>query len=467
MSVIFIALFSTDGIVAGYVKIVCDIDQQDVLLYIFLRVRVGSSLWYSDCMTKSSSPFPKGFLWGASTSSYQIEGGAHTQWSVWELAHAQELAKTAKKRLGWLPGYNDISAQAREPENYVSGRGVDHYRRYEEDFEIAKDLNLNAFRFGIEWARVQPEQGAWDAKEIEHYHQYIKQLKKRGLVPILNLWHWTVPVWFDELGGFASGANLVHWDAYVKKIATEFAADVKIIITLNEPNVFASFSYLTAEWPPQHKEPITFARVYFNLTRAHNRAYKIIKSIRPEVKVGLASQLANIQAKRPHNLLDIVATKWMRYFWNWWFLNRTRRSQDFVGFNYYFTDYYRGFQRSSPRLPVSDLGWYMEPEGLYPLLIRVWSRYKKPILITENGVADSKDIYRRWWIEETIIAMERAISEGVKMYGYLHWSLLDNFEWKYGWWPKFGLVEVDRKRGMRRTVRPSAEWFAKRIKQLS
>ncbi|MDZ7786209.1 MAG: family 1 glycosylhydrolase, partial [Candidatus Saccharibacteria bacterium] len=160
---------------------------------------------------------------------------------------------------------------------------------------------------------------------------------------------------------------------------------------------------------------------------------------------------------------DQFSTKYMRVFWNWWFLRRIRRHQDFVGINYYFTDYFKGFMnRENPEVPVSDLGWYMEPEGLYPLMLRTWVRYKKPIYVTENGLADAKDEYRRWWIEETIVAMERALSEGVDLRGYLHWSLLDNFEWKYGWWPQFGLIEVDRKT-MKRTVRPSAQWFAGRI----
>jgi beta-glucosidase/6-phospho-beta-glucosidase/beta-galactosidase len=109
----------------------------------------------------------------------------------------------------------------------------------------------------------------------------------------------------------------------------------------------------------------------------------------------------------------------------------------------------------------------MEPEGLYPLLLRIWSRYKKPIIVTENGVADSRDEYRRWWIEESIVAMQRAISEGVKIKGYFHWSLLDNFEWSDGYWPKFGLVEVDREHEMKRTIRPSAKWYADRIEKLS
>jgi beta-glucosidase len=160
--------------------------------------------------------------------------------------------------------------------------------------------------------------------------------------------------------------------------------------------------------------------------------------------------------------------KFIRYVWNWWFLNRIKNQQDFVGFNYYFSDYYTGLlRRENPKVPVNDLGRYMEPEGLYPLLLRVWAHYKKPIFVTENGVADHQDKYRRWWLEETIIAMERAVSEGVDLRGYFHWSLLDNFEWKYGWWPKFGLVAVDRKHSMKRTVRPSGEWLAEHIKSLT
>jgi beta-glucosidase/6-phospho-beta-glucosidase/beta-galactosidase len=109
----------------------------------------------------------------------------------------------------------------------------------------------------------------------------------------------------------------------------------------------------------------------------------------------------------------------------------------------------------------------MEPEGLYPLLLRVWARFKKPVIITENGVADATDEYRRWWIEESIVAMQRALSEGVDLRGYFYWSLLDNFEWADGWWPKFGLVSVDRAHGMKREVRPSAKWFASVIAKLS
>lgn len=410
--------------------------------------------------------FPKDFYWGASTASHQVEGGTINQWSTWELANAAHLAKTAKQRLSWVPVWDEVKKQAEDPNNYVSGMGVNHYNRYKEDFDIAQQLNLNAFRFGIEWSRIEPVEGQWDENEIEHYREYIKELKKRGIEPFLNIWHWTSPTWFIDKGGFEDSSNLKYWRHFIEKVAEEYGDLLKYVLTINEPNVYVSNGYLSGEWPPAVQEPLKGMRVYWNLVKVHKQSYKILKRHNPKLQISSAMHLANIQAKRPHNLLDEFVTKAMRYGWNWWFLRRTRKQHDFIGFNYYFTDYYKGIHKQTPKAPLNDLGWYMEPEGIYPLIMRIWARYKKPIIITENGVADMHDQYRQWWIEETIVAMERALSEGVKVQGYLHWSLLDNFEWAQGWWPKFGLVEVERNRGMKRNIRPSAKWYAEKIKSL-
>lgn len=414
-------------------------------------------------MDKYKNQFPPNFFWGASTAAHQVEGGNHNQWTVWELAHAKDLAAMAQQRLGWLSGWNDIKSRAENPDNYVSGMGVGHYQIYKKDFALAKKLNLNAFRFGIEWARLEPTEGKWDEKEVRHYKDYIRHLKQEGLEPFLNLWHWTLPVWFTDKGGFAKRENVKHFERFVQKIADEYAGDLTYVITLNEPNVYASFGYGNGQWPPQDKNWFKAGLVYWNLVRAHKKAYRILKHANKHMQIGIAAQLANIQAKRPHNLIDRLSTKGMRYAWNWWFLNRIRHQQDFVGFNYYFTDYYKNFRRDNPQVPLNDLGWYMEPEGIYTVLVKAWAHYRKPIIITENGVADEQDQYRQWWLEETIIAMEKALSEGIQVAGYFHWSLLDNFEWSYGWWPKFGLVSVNRQQGMRREIRSSGLWLAKEI----
>ena len=206
----------------------------------------------------------KQFFWGASTASHQVEGGTHNQWSEWEKANANRLADSAQQRLGWLPNYNDIKAQAKNPNNYISGNAVEHYLRYKEDFALAKQLNLNALRFGIEWSRIEPKQGKWDQDAIDHYKNYITEMHRVGLEPFITLWHWTMPVWFANMGGFTKKSNIKFFERYVKKISDELLGDVNYVITINEPNVYATCSYILGNWPPQQKSLITGLRVYNN-----------------------------------------------------------------------------------------------------------------------------------------------------------------------------------------------------------
>jgi beta-glucosidase len=407
--------------------------------------------------------FPKDFLWGASTASYQVEGGNTNQWSEWEQANADFLARTAVNRLGWQPNWESIKAAAEDPSNYISGSGVEHYSRYATDFNLLEEMYMNSFRCGFEWSRLQPTEGAWDSAAVAHYHDYLAELKKRNITPIVTLWHWTMPAWFAQKGGFAKKRNLKYFDDFVTRFMQEFGGEVGHIITLNEPNVYATFSYLLGLWPPQRKNPLMFFRVYYNLAQAHKRAYKIIKSSQPDCRVGVAAQLSDTRAATPRNLLNRLTVQLSAYGWNWWFLNRIRRHSDFIGVNYYFTQYlnWRG-QQKNPAAPLNDMAWYMEPTGIGNVLTAAWQRYKLPIIITENGLADATDGQRKWWLQATLSAVQKALAAGVIVQGYLHWSLLDNFEWAYGWWPKFGLVAVDRKTG-ERTLRPSAHYLAEYI----
>lgn len=412
--------------------------------------------------------FPKDFLWGASTASHQVEGGTVNQWSVWELEHASELARSAAKRLSWLPSWKDIRSAAQDPNNYVSGNGVDHYNRYEEDFDLLRAMHFNSFRFGVEWSRIEPEEGTWNLEATRHYHAYIKALNKRNIEPILNIWHWTMPTWFTDKGGFEKKANVIYFEQFVQKIVEEYGDEIRYVIILNEPNVYTGLSYATGEWPPQQKKPLLALRVYRNLVRAHRRSYTILKTAQPSLQIGIAQNVSESRAFRTTNIIAGLGAISRNYLWNWWFLDRIKKQLDFVGLNFYHTNYQRGLfgELNNPTYLANDVGWYMEPEAIYPLLIRASQRYKLPIIITENGVADAKDTYRQWWIEQTLIAMQRALSNGVNLKGYLHWSLLDNFEWSYGWWPKFGLIAVDREDGMKRKPRASAKWFTMQLIKL-
>lgn len=409
------------------------------------------------------SDFPKDFLWGASTAGHQVDGNSLDQWTVWELAHASERAKHAKTRLGWQPNWNQIKDQATDPNNYVSGRAVDHYRHFIKDFGIINDLNLNTFRFSVEWSRIEPNEGVWDPAAIAHYHDYITALKDRGIEPILNIWHWTMPTWFTDKGGFVKRSNLKYFERLCRKIAQEFGREVRYMIIINEPNVYSSISYLIGEWPPSETSRLNFLRVYSNLISAHKRGYKAVKKVRAGIKIGVAQHVDCGLPARPDNLIDKLSAKASSYAWGWWFLHRVRKYQDFVGINFYRVNYMHGVKQTTPEKPLNDMGWYMEPARLKDVLVSANERFKKPIIVTENGVADAEDQHRQWWLEETIKAMYEARQAGADVVGYCHWSLLDNFEWAEGWWPKFGLVSVNRTT-QERKIRKSAKWFSNWLK---
>lgn len=400
------------------------------------------------------------FFWGASTSAHQVEGSNLNQWSVWELENAKSLASSAKERLGWLPSWDRVQKEASNPENYVSAKGINHYQLFQEDFDLLKKLNLNSFRFSVEWSRLEPEEGRWDKKAFDYYKNYIAELKKRNIEPFLTIWHWTVPVWFSNKGGFEKRTNIKYFERFVDKLSEELLHSVKYVITLNEPNVYSLLSYCMGEWPPNKHNYVLGIRVFNNLKIAHKRSYRIIKSHSTDSEVGLAYQVNGFKPYRLNNFFDHMVAKSVGYIWNWWFLNRTRKQQDFIGVNYYFDDYFKGFKKVNPIKKFNDLGWSMNPSGLLEVLEVIAKRYpNKDIIITENGLADSEDKNRKWWLENTMEALDQAKGRGIKVKGYLHWSLLDNFEWAYGWWPKFGLIRIDNQT-LKRVIKPSAIWWS-------
>lgn len=422
----------------------------------------------------STSSFSRKFLWGASTSSHQVEGHTYNQWTVWENNNAPRLAEDSKdatsnlNKTGYAINWSSIEQNASMASNYISGEADDHYKLFNEDFKLLKSLNLNSFRFSIEWSRLQPEEDQWNQEAINHYHNYINSLIELNIEPIITIWHWTMPVWFANYGGFERKSNLKYFYNYVKKVSFEYGSKIKYIAILNEPNVYTGMSYMVGQWPPQKKSTtLALLKVYRHLAIAHRQSYKIIKKDYKNIMVGIAMSLTYTLPASTHNPINLLAIKLKDYAWNWWFLNKNKNFLDFIGVNYYMTDYLNWhYKIKSPKSPVSDLGWYMQPADIYYVIKETWQRYKLPIIITENGVADAKDQYRQWWIEETIKALTKNIDEGVNLLGYLHWSLLDNFEWAFGWWPKFGLIAVDRQT-MKRTIKESAVWFSQKVKRLS
>lgn len=408
--------------------------------------------------------FPKRFLWGVSTSAHQVEGNTHNQWSEWEVENAASLAAQAPYQFGDLSNWPRIKADATKPNNYISGAAVEHYERYMEDFALARKMNLNAFRFSVEWSRIEPREGAWDAAEIEHYKRYVLAMKKAGLEPVMTLFHFTLPMWFADMGGFTKRSNIKYFVRFAEKITSELGVSVKYIITINEPEVYAHESYLAGVWPPQVQSRKTFLMVLHNLALAHKRTAAAIHALNRRYSVSVAKNSAYVYAG-DNALLSRKTADLKQYFQDDYFLRKVVKHCDFLGINYYFSDRVYGYRVHNPDQHISDLGWDMQPENLELVLERLWDTYHLPIIVTENGLADASDEQRGWWLARSVAAMHAALEYGVKLEGYLHWSLLDNFEWDKGFWPRFGLVAVDRST-MTREIRPSARAFATLIKKL-
>lgn len=197
---------------------------------------------------------------------------------------------------------------------------------------------------------------------------------------------------------------------------------------------------------------------------AHKRAAKIIHSSNRKFRVSIAKNSTYVYPG-DSAWLSHLSAKVIQYFQDDFIIKKFITSCDFLGVNYYFTNRVYGYRIHNPDVKLSDLNWDLQPADIEFVIERLNRKYKLPIMITENGLADAKDAQRQWWIKETIIALQRSIANGAEVLGYLHWSLLDNFEWAYGKWPRFGLVAVDYKTG-KRSLRPSAAWYAKVLKKL-
>ena len=376
--------------------------------------------------------FPDGFLWGSSVSSYQVEGDIdNCDWSS----------------------------------EYPAGKACQYYSRYEKYFDLAKQLNQNAHRFSLEWSRIQPTEEKFDRNEIDHCKKVLKALKDRGIKPMLTIWHWTLPVWFAQMGGWENPKAVEYFQQYAKFVAEELHDLVDYWIILNEPEIYISLAYFAGVFPPKKKNSLKSAVVLNNLSRAHKATYETIHEINPDAKVSSAYNLSFAYPFNKDSFWDASASKVYNYFRNRIFLESTKGYNDFLGINYYYPDRVKANLRSYPffmtkneNKDVSDLGWDIYPKGIYQVLKSV-KKYNLPVYITENGIADAKDKKRARFIREHLRCVHKAIQEEVNVRGYMHWSLIDNFEWTFGYEPRFGLIEVDRET-LNTKIRPSAFEYA-------
>jgi beta-glucosidase len=375
--------------------------------------------------------FPEGFLWGSSTSSYQVEGGIYN---------------------------NDWAQAATDGRIMPAGSATDHYNRYKEDFDIVKSLGHNAHRISIEWARVEPEEGKFNHEEIEHYKDVIQSLKERGITPLITLWHFTLPIWFANKGGFANKESAALFSRYCKHVVDRLHEDGIVWHTINEPIVWSTFSYLWGQWPPfELFKTGVFFKVIRNMAKAHRHAYEEIKENNPDVSIGIVKNNMYMHVSKYSRFnIFLHINKWVNhYLWNVYFMNKVKDHIDSIGLNYYF---HTEFGKKE-KYVKSDMGWDLYPEGLTYVLEDL-KKYNKPVYITEAGIADKKDFLRAEYIKDLVVATYKAIERGVDVKGFMYWSLLDNYEWVYAYSKKFGLVEVNMLT-KERTIRSSAYEYKK------
>lgn len=390
--------------------------------------------------------FPAGFLWGAATASYQVEGGIENC----------DWAKAARE--GRVP---------------VCGRACDHYNHFEADFDLAKDLGHNAHRFSIEWARIEPEEGKFNEAEIEHYREVLKALHARGITPFITLWHFTLPLWFSETGGFERKDSPEIFARYCAFVVERLSDLCNVFSTINEPSVYASNGWLRGSWPPFKRFALTdlvaitnsgrdyeakatkglaplflYFRVRKHLAQAHNAAYTAIKKIRPNTDINFVHHVIVFDAN--WNPFNKIAAYIANRQWTHVFMKRTKGHYDSIGLNYYFYTQF-GDKRTWRK---TDMDWNFAPERIYDALM-ILKRYRKPIYISEAGLADAADSGRAEYITKQAEAAWRAIQDGVDVRSHIYWSLFDNYEWALGFEKRFGLIEINYTT-LERTVRPSA-----------
>jgi len=403
---------------------------------------------------------PEGFLMGCATAATQIEGGdRNNNWYDW-----------------------CIRGNIRDGSSTL--RADDHWNRFKEDIGLLTALNQKVYRMGIEWSRIEPENGIFNEKAMAHYRDEISLIVKIGIRPLVTLHHFTHPLWLAEEGGFETSKVVEYFERYVRYVVSNIGDLVSEYITINEPSVYVVNGYVFGIWPPGKMKFGLSVKVYINMTKCHIAAYKAIHEIRAgyagKTMVGVANHLRIFIPYNRFNPLDYFAAKIMSYYFQDGIVKLMSKGTlvfplnillprhmkgnycDFIGINYYSRSAvkFRGLQDGvRPGAPLNDLGWEIYPDGISILCEKFYKKYKLPIWITENGTCDNSDSFRAEFICGHLEKLSQTIDKGVRVERYYHWSLMDNFEWLEGLSARFGLVHVNYHTEERR-IKRSGELYA-------
>ena len=404
-----------------------------------------------DILNLPDTQFPKDFLWGSATAGHQVEGdNINSQWWHWE------------QKPEWTRG---------NPDRAPSGKACDHWERYRDDVELLASLGHQAYRFSIEWSRIEPEQGRWDEPALARYLDLLERLKGKGIRAFVTLHHFTHPQWFELLGGFNKAENVARFERFVAWVVPRIAPLVDGWCVINEFNL------------PQDADA---GMRKLNFLRAHARGYHIIKQ-HSAAPVSSAHAFVHWFPRRWNDPLDKTLTAYVDWVTHEFFLHAVRTGEfvypgmdavsdpefkdtcDYWAVNYYTRHMVdarcarkQGARFRHVELKMIPQNFYLEemfPEGLISWMERLSDR---PIYITENGCACDDDAFRIAYLALHFCALREAMERGADVRGYFYWSLLDNYEWG-SFVPRFGLVDVDRAT-FARTPKPSAHFYREIIR---
>ncbi|MHB1854419.1 MAG: glycoside hydrolase family 1 protein [Acidimicrobiales bacterium] len=378
-----------------------------------------------------SVTFPDGFIWGTATAAHQVEGGNwNNDWWEWE----------------------HTSDRVREP----SGDACDQYNRYEEDLDLLAGFGFNAYRFSIEWARIEPEEGEFSRVALDHYRRVCAACHERNLTPIVTFHHFSSPRWVAARGGWASAATAELFERYVTRASGHLGDLIGRACTINEPSMVATGGYLSGVFPPGQRDRDARHRANATFIDAHRRAVEVIRSGPGDAPVGICLAMSDYQAvDGGESYLERIRAGMEDVFLD------ALAGDDFVGVQCYSRTRVgpSGALRPEEGVETTQMGYEFWPESLEATIRRAYDRSGGvPVVVTENGIGTDDDTRRVEYTRRALQGVRRCLDDGIDVGGYVHWTLLDNFEWAEGYRPTFGLVAVDRETFERRP-KPSATWL--------
>jgi beta-glucosidase len=399
--------------------------------------------------------FPKNFTFGTAVSAFQVEGNSGQRKSDWDEFLQKNPHIVAPEEIG--------------PQWWEKGNA-------EKDIDMIASLGVQTQRLSFEWARIEPEEGEFNKSAIQRYREIIDYLKEKKITPLVTLNHYTLPLWVAQKGSWENQDIVRAFENYVTFVADKFT-DVKMWLTLNEPGVLVECGYLRPFLPPQKKGFSAALRAHKNMLRAHRVAYYALKKYIPDSMVSMAFSFRWYRPANPKDILEKTYANSINYFDSLNYVDAVKDTIDFIGCNYY-AGYYLHFNPAKIRFRlhgpearpaktilfgevrkagayVSDLGAPIVPGFFLELLKTLGKRFKKPIIITENGIADYRDIHRPFYLLTHLVSVYRAIQLGVDIRGYIVWSTVDNLEWLDGYGKEFGLIHLNSVTGERK-LRKSA-----------